>query len=143
VADDKPAAKPPVKPVPAVPGVAVKPGVLILPAPAVPPPLPPGGGFGGGPGGGPMLPPGMAGGYQYGKINLMAGKRAKLPSDTSSSIRVRVAPPDIRNPFGAPASDKAISLMLQVAPEPRLRWQQLKSITIDKAIDDNDQKLTK
>jgi hypothetical protein len=58
-------------------------------------------------------------------------------------VRVRVAPPGVSSPFGVPASDKAISLLLQVAPEPRLRWQQLKAITVEKAIDDNDQKLTK
>lgn len=142
VAADTPVARPAVKP---APGVAV-PGVAIAPPAIAVPPLPPGGGFGGGIGGGPMMPPGF-GGFQYGKINLMAARREKLPSDTTSSVRVRVAPKTVHNPFGMPfgggKGEKLISLLLQVAPEPRLRWQQLKAINIEKAVDENGQKLAK
>ena len=127
--------------------------VMLPPAIAVPPV---GGGFPGGPpmlGGGPPMaggpPPVLGGGpfmagmntYHYGKLNLIAGKKASTPTDTRTSVRVRVAPKAANR--GAPVPAKAIAITLQAAPEPRLRWQRLASVSIDKAIDDNGQKLTK
>jgi len=86
--------------------------------------------------------------FRPGSINLMPGKPEKAPADTATSVRVRVAPAG--TPVAVPmlpggpgvGAAKTISLTLQAAPEPKLRWQQLLSVQIDKAIDDNDQKLT-
>jgi hypothetical protein len=82
--------------------------------------------------------------FQHGKINLVAAKPSKTPVDTRSSVRVRVMPPEVGRFMGIPAmpGKKTLTVMLQASPEPRLRWQQLLGVTIDKAIDEHDQKLT-
>ncbi|NBO90730.1 MAG: hypothetical protein EBV06_00190 [Planctomycetia bacterium] len=107
----------------AVPGVAPALGPAIGVVPGLPPMAVMG--FGG--------QPGQA-------IHLQPGKGVKLPSDTRSSVRVRVAPESIRPAMGDAPPGK-IQVLLQATPEPRLRWQELVGITIEKAIDDNDQKL--
>jgi len=135
-AEDKPVEGKPLlaKPLPAI-LIKPMPPVAALPPVAVPvfPPMA-GGGF---PGGMPMFNP-----FVHGKINLVPGKAAKTPTDKTTSVRVRVAPPGVENPFGR-ADEKVAIVMLQAAPEPRLRWQQLLGITVDKALDDKDQKLMK
>ena len=75
---------------------------------------------------------------QPGQITLMPGKRAKVPTDTTSSIRVRLGD---KTKIPAVPNAKEFNLVLEVSPEPRVRWQSLIGITIDKAIDDNDIKL--
>lgn len=74
-----------------------------------------------------------------GQITLVPGKPKKLPSDTSSSVRVRQADPATR-----PASfgEQEVGVLLEIAPEPRLRWQQVTAVMIDRAIDDRGQKLS-
>ncbi len=140
VAEEKPADKPvadkPLPPMAAVP-MPVPPPVIGGPAIL---PVPPMAGFGGGFPGGPGMP--MMNPFQHGKINLMAGKPAKVPTDKTTSVRVRVAPEGTDRPFAA-GDAKVLTVMIQAAPEPRLRWQQLVNITLDKALDDNGQKLTK
>ena len=76
--------------------------------------------------------PGMPG--RPGLITLVPGKRAKGPADVSSSIRVRVGGKD---KIPVVPDPKEIDLVLEVTPEPRLRWQSLVGVTIDKALDDN------
>jgi hypothetical protein len=74
---------------------------------------------------------------QLSQITLMPGKAASAAVDTSSAVRVRAA--DKKN---YRLSDEEIALVLQISPEPRIRWQYVISIMTDSAIDDNDQKLT-
>jgi len=99
------------------------------PAPAILPLVPPIG-----PGG---VPGGTWVPVQPGQITLVPGK-ATVSADTSSAVRVRLADSK-RYPFKA--ADKEISVVLEVSPEPRLRWQQLMSVTVEKAVDDGNQKL--
>lgn len=74
-----------------------------------------------------------------GQITLVPGKPKKLPSDTSSSVRVRQADPATRPvSFG----EQEVGVLLEIAPEPRLRWQQVTAVMIDRAIDDRGQKLS-
>jgi hypothetical protein len=54
-------------------------------------------------------------------------------------VRVRALPGSDR--FG-PAPEGEVLLVLEVSPEPRLQWQSLQSIHIDKALDDRGQSLT-
>jgi hypothetical protein len=56
--------------------------------------------------------------------------------DTASAVRVRAS--DKKN---FRVSDDEIALVLEISPEPRLRWQHFLSANVDKAIDDNTQKL--
>lgn len=86
------------------------------------------------------LPPMMGGWVQVqpGQITLVPGKSEKRPTDSSSSMRVRQAD---RKTHPYKAGDKEIGLVLEVTPEPRLRWHQLLGVQVDKALDDNDQKL--
>ncbi len=99
-------------------------GVLMPAAPGAAPAVP---------GGRPLLinPPGV--------IPLKAGKSRKLPSDDGSAVRVRVLPrADV---FGPVPPGESI-LALEVTPEPKLQWQGLQSVRIDKALDDRGQILT-
>jgi hypothetical protein len=73
-----------------------------------------------------------------GQITLIAGKAKSDPTDYSSSIRVRALPD---NKIFGNASPKQFVFPLQLTPEPRLRWGRIVSVKIDKAIDNNDQKL--
>jgi hypothetical protein len=135
-AEAKPA--PAVKPDADAPVVNPAPGIAVpLPPMVVPVPPDAGGGFPGNPGGMPFVQP-----FQHGKINLVPGKPVKTPSDLSTSVRVRQAPASVHNPFGKP-DEKVYSLILQAAPELRLRWQELVAVNIDKAVDEHGQNLTK
>ena len=152
----KPLPKPPVPAVPAdqpppappkkEPGLAAVTGALTVevtaaaPPPAPPPPPPPLPGAGAAPvavgvgvARGPFMP-GMTA-----TIVLKDGKAKKLPTDDRSAVRVRALPK--ADVFGD-AAEGEILLALEATPEPRLQWQYLESVHIDKAIDDQDQKLT-
>jgi hypothetical protein len=99
-----------------------------------------GGGFGVPPGGA-VLPggPGIAWTpVQPGQITLLPGKSTKRVTDATSAIRVRTADPKT-HPFRG--TDKEIGLMIEISVEPRITWQQLLSVQIDKALDENEQKL--
>jgi len=84
-----------------------------------------------------VLPAGVGVPVQQGQITLVPGK-ATVPADTSTSVRVRLGDPK-RYPYKV--GDKEIGLVLEVSPEPRLRWQQVMSVTIEKAVDDGNQRL--
>jgi hypothetical protein len=113
-----------------VPGGALAPAVQPPPAPVAPARFP-----------APMLMPGampmMPGAPE--QILLKDGKAKKLPTDDRSAIRVRALPGGGR--FG-PVPAGEILLTLEATPEPRLQWQGLQSVRIDKALDDQDQNLT-
>jgi len=98
--------------------------------------VPPGGGMIGGP---PGFQPYVQ--VQQGQITLIPGKAAKKPVDNSSSVRVRVSDRQLAFPGPGPNA-KQFAIQLELTAEPRLRWQQLNSVTISKAIDSNDEKLT-
>jgi RNA polymerase sigma factor (sigma-70 family) len=114
---------------------------------------PPAGGGGGG-GGGQAQPPrpvGRGGGggsiswpsagtplSTYSQILLTGGKRPALPTDDRTAVRIRVL--DQAGPLGTPA-DGEILLTLEIAPEPRLRGQQVLAVQVRKAVDDQGQTL--
>lgn len=99
-----------------------------------------------------VLPPGGAGilGAQGGfgmpfqamppanQITLIDGKAKIQPTDYSSAVRVR--PSDhIKQQGQAPADEVRVGL--QLTPEPKLQMQQVVSVRVSKAVDDQDQKL--
>jgi hypothetical protein len=86
------------------------------------------------------LQPRRWGPAQQGDIHLMPGKPAQKAADTTSSIRVR--PADSKHLGGLPPDKDHLVVVLEVAPEPKVRWQRLVSMKIDRAVDDNKQKLT-
>jgi hypothetical protein len=74
-----------------------------------------------------------------GQITLVPGEE-KVPADTSSSVRVRRADP---KRFATNAGEKEIGLILELSAEPRLVLQQVQSLQVDVAEDDNGQKLAR
>ncbi len=74
-----------------------------------------------------------------GMIMLKDAKPKKLPTDDRSAVRVRAL--SKADMFGA-APEGEIMLALEVTPEPKLQWQGMQSIHINKALDDQDQKLS-
>jgi hypothetical protein len=72
------------------------------------------------------------------QILLKDGTPKGEPTDYAGAVRVKVM--DNVQMFGGPGKDEAI-IGLKVSPEPKIRWQQLVNVRIDKAIDDQDQKL--
>src|SRR5262249_23704742 len=111
--------------------VQAKPAIL----PAVPPVGAPGG-----PAIGVPMPAFCWVNVQPGEIYLMPGKPAQKAADTSSSIRIR--PADKKMTANKPADHAHHLLVLEVSPEPRLSFYQLQGVKIDRAIDNNNQKLT-
>ncbi len=73
------------------------------------------------------------------QITLIDGKPTKEPTDYSTAVRVRTS--DHVKKQAKPAENE-ILMGLQLTPEPRLQWQQLVSVRVEKAIDDQGQKLT-
>jgi hypothetical protein len=116
-AAEKPAPAPAVKPLPAQAAVPPARGAIALPVRRIMPFMP----------------------GTPGQIILKDGKSKQLPTDDRSAIRVRAL--DKSEMFGN-APEGEIILPLEVSPEPRLQWQAFQSIRIDKAVDDQDQKLT-
>jgi hypothetical protein len=83
------------------------------------------------------LPP-VGGTETPAQIVLKDGKATPAPTAYVGAVRVRAM--DNVQMFGA-AEDKQLLVGLKVSPEPKIRWQQLVNVRVDKAIDDQDQKL--
>jgi hypothetical protein len=112
--------------VPQAPGFA--PG---KPAPGAP-------AWAGRPGAWPAVPPqGPIG--MNGQLILKDGKSKQLPTDDGTAVRIRSL--NKAHLFGQVPKGELI-VPLEVSAEPRLQWQALQSIRIEKAVDDQDQKLT-
>ncbi len=87
-------------------------------------------------------PAGLTGSWvlpEPGQIYLMSGKPPKAPADLTTAVRVR---PADRKRYPAAAGEKQIGLVLQLAAEPKVRWKGVLAAQIDKAIDDQGQKLS-
>lgn len=80
--------------------------------------------------------PGMFG--RTGQLILKDGKAKSLPSDDRSAARIRVL--GKADQLGK-APEGEIILALEVALEPKLQWQILEAVHVEKAVDDQDQKL--
>jgi hypothetical protein len=74
-----------------------------------------------------------------GQIILVDGKAKELPTDASSAVRIRAL--DKADTFG-PAGDGQALIALEITPEPKIQWQQTTGVRIEKAVDDQGQKLT-
>lgn len=72
------------------------------------------------------------------QVILKEGKPKKLPTDDRSAIRIRAL---TKSDLFGNAPEGEIILPLEVSPEPKLQWEALQSIHIDKAVDDRDQDL--
>lgn len=81
--------------------------------------------------------PGMFG--RNGQLILKDGKTKPLPPDDRNAARIRVLGKSDQS--GNVPKGETI-LALEVSLEPKLQWQLLQSIHIDKAVDDQDQKLS-
>jgi len=73
------------------------------------------------------------------QIVLKPGKQDPVPTDTATAVRVRALRPA---GVAGPLVDGELRVILQATPEPRLRWGQLISVNVDKAVDDQNQSLT-
>lgn len=74
------------------------------------------------------------------QIVLVDGKPQDLPTCYSGSARVRAVPAQAGVAGKAPKGDE-LGLSLEVCLEPKLRWQSLVGVHVEKAIDDQAQKL--
>jgi hypothetical protein len=74
-----------------------------------------------------------------GELVLKDGKAKKLPTNDRSAVRIRALR---KSDLFGKAPEGEIILPLEVSPEPKLQWQSLQSLHIEKAVDDQDQKLT-
>ena len=68
---------------------------------------------------------------------LADGKWARLPTDDRTAVRVRA----VRKDDAGPAADGEVLVHLEVAPEPRLRWQRPVGVDVRTATDDQGQAL--
>jgi len=75
---------------------------------------------------------------QANQITLIDGKPQTLPTDYSSAIRVRTSD-HVKQQGKAPEGE--IRLGLQLTAEPKIQLQQVVAVRVEKAIDDQDQKL--
>jgi hypothetical protein len=76
---------------------------------------------------------------QPGQITVVDGKPESLATDYSGAVRIRAQTK--QNLFGN-AQDGEILFALEITPEPKITWQRLVGVKLDKAIDDNEQKLS-
>ncbi len=74
-----------------------------------------------------------------GQLILKDSKAKALPTDDRSAVRIRVLGKS--DPLGN-VPEGEVNLALEVSLEPKLQWQMFQSVHIDKAVDDQDQKLT-
>ena len=72
---------------------------------------------------------------------LVDGKQDARPTCYSGAIRIQALPPNTQV-FGRQKASDEILFGLEVAPEPRIQWRNTISVQIDKAIDENQQKLS-
>src|SRR5262249_5358333 len=71
---------------------------------------------------------------------LKDGKPKEVPTAYTGAVRIQ-ALDEVQQRFGGAASGEAL-VGLKVSPEPKIQWQNLISLRIDKAVDDQGQKLT-
>jgi hypothetical protein len=83
--------------------------------------------------------PGRWGAQQSAQITLVDGKPETRATDYFGSVRIRTTA-KTDNLF-QPASEGEILLGLEITAEPKIAFQSLLSVKVNKAIDDNDQKL--
>lgn len=69
------------------------------------------------------------------QLVLTDGKPQAVPTSYSGAVRVRALPG-----VGTRRADE-VALILQVTPEPKIQWQNLVAVRIDKAVDDQGQNL--
>jgi hypothetical protein len=74
------------------------------------------------------------------QITLADGKPEERPTCYAGSVRIRALPPGTAVP-GVPKREGEMVVALQVSPEPKLQWQNLVGVRVEKAVDDKDQSL--
>jgi hypothetical protein len=80
---------------------------------------------------------GMPAGQVPGQITLIEGRPRALPTDDTCAVRIRAV-----DGAGGQAPEGQALLSLEIAPEPKLQWQQLVSVRIVRATDDQGQELS-
>jgi hypothetical protein len=76
---------------------------------------------------------------QANQITLIDGKPEKVPTDASGAVRVRISDHLKQQPKGP---EGEIRLGLELTPEPKLQLLQVGAVRVEKALDDQGQKLT-
>src|SRR5262249_12077874 len=76
--------------------------------------------------------------YQPNQITVGDGKPKALPSDVATAIRVKAM--EKADIFGAVGA-KELAVRLTLPAEPRIQIQNVLAVRVERAIDDNDQKL--
>jgi len=92
-----------------------------------------------GPVNGRIRPQPIQGGFAPDAIIVVDGKPVDHPTYYSGAIRFRGLPAD-PNLVGKPQEGEQM-FILEITPEPKLQWQGMTTLQIEKAIDDLDQKL--
>jgi hypothetical protein len=72
------------------------------------------------------------------QILLIDGKAKALPTDEATAVRVRAS--DNTRAL-TPAGDGEILVVLEATPEPKLQWINTEGVRVEKAVDDQGQKL--
>lgn len=89
----------------------------------------------------PQLPqpgqPGLLFRVQRGVITLQPGQPQPSPTDYSTAVRVKV----VGHPHLVQGVPDMTELRLKLNPEPRLRWQELLEVRVEKAVDEHGQNL--
>src|SRR5262245_58392383 len=80
----------------------------------------------------------MAGGAD-GRLVLVDGPTPSLPTCYAGAVRIRALPKHPTGPQGNVAGEA--SFTLDVTPEPKMQWQGVLNLTIDRALDDRGQVL--
>jgi hypothetical protein len=76
--------------------------------------------------------------YHPGRITLVDGKAEPRPTDDTTAIRIRA----VSNPGVASRSIAGeVCIWLEATPEPRLGWEGVAGVRLEKAIDDRGQRL--
>jgi hypothetical protein len=90
----------------------------------------------------PLAKPGRPGFtlVQPNTLTLTDGKSDPLPTAYAGAVRIRALPAGTQIP-GFQGREGELSVALQVTPEPKLTFQSVVNVRIDKAIDDQDQNL--
>jgi hypothetical protein len=119
--------------------IQVQPGQpAVIAQPAIAPPANGPGGIVVGPGGPGIPGPGGIGLAAPGHIILTDGTPRPLPTDAGGAVRVRAL--DNNNFFGGPQPNEYL-VTLQATPEPRIQFRSPLAVTVNRAVDDQDQVL--
>jgi len=87
-----------------------------------------------------LNPYGMPGGPYDNRLVVVEGKMPTLPTHFAGAVRIRALPRHMLPGQGKVAGETGFTL--EVSPEPRMQWQGVLNVNVDRAIDNHGQTLT-